>query len=471
MTAKIAEHKIILSQRQRLALDLFEDQRVVDLLFGGGAGGGKTILVCAWIILQCRNYPGIRIGLGRKELTRLKQTTVVTLLREAHALMGVKPGEFFYSDHKSTVTYINGSIVQLIDLAPLPSDPNFDRFGSLNFTHTVIEEVGEVARRAKDVFTSRKNRFMNAEYNIVGKSIATCNPAQSYVKTEYYKPYKELGGGEYQKWEYGNVEINGVMQPAYRAFIRSLATDNPYLPLNYIEVLRKLPDAERKRLLEGNWDFEDNDAMIFKSTTIDRCLVDAVISGEKYIGADIADTGSDQTIFTLIEGDTIVEQREINVDKNEAIGEQIALELIKYAQQNGLDSANAKNIGVDTLGVGASTRDFMRSKGWRINDFIAGAASTSNFKNLRGETIYGMGQALDQGKLKIFSRLKTLDKLREQLMAHEYTTEERTIVVKSKKTIKETLGRSPDHAESAYIAFWCSQGKRDPKRDTSRIIF
>lgn len=460
-----------LSKKQYLGLKLLNDPQIVDLLWGGGAGSGKTFLICTWIVMQCRDYPGVRIGLGRKELTRLKQTTVTTLLREVHQSLGIKIGEFIYSDHRANITYSNASSIQFVDLAPQPSDPNFDSFGSLNFTHCVAEEIGEVNTKARDMFFSRKNRFLNEKYKLVGKSVSTCNPSQNYAKVQYYKPYKNLGGGEYQKWEYGNVEINGEMKVAYRAYVPSLATNNPFLPQNYIEVLRKLPDAERKRLLEGNWDFEDNDAMIFKSTTIDRGLVDVVVSGEKYIGADIADTGSDQTIFTLIEGNTIVEQREINVDKNEAIGEQIALELIKYAQQNGIDSSKAKNIGVDTLGVGASTRDFLRSKGWRVNDFIAGAASTSNFKNLRGETIYGMGQALDQGKLKIFTRLKTLDKLREQLMAHEYTTEERTIVVKSKKIIKETLGRSPDHAESAYIAFWTSQGIKDPKRDTSRIIF
>ena len=95
--------KIQLSEKQKLALDLIDDLQIVDLLFGGGAGGGKSMLVCMWMILRCRNYPGIRIGLGRRELTRLKQTTVVTLLREAQPLLGVKAGEFVYSDHKGTI--------------------------------------------------------------------------------------------------------------------------------------------------------------------------------------------------------------------------------------------------------------------------------------------------------------------------------------------------------------------------------
>ena len=67
--------KLKLSQTQSLALRLLHDPTVVELLFGGGAGGAKSFIVCIWMVLECRNYPGIRIGLGREELKRLKQTT------------------------------------------------------------------------------------------------------------------------------------------------------------------------------------------------------------------------------------------------------------------------------------------------------------------------------------------------------------------------------------------------------------
>lgn len=460
------------SKTQKLALKLLNDPQITDLLFGGGAGGGKSLLVCLWAVLECLQYPGVRIGLGRKEITRLKQTTVVTLLREAHKLLNVQDGEFNYQEHKGLITYINGSGIQLVDLARQPSDPDCDRFGSLNFTHVIVEEVGEVGRKERDVFISRKNRFMNREYNLVGKSVATCNPSQNYIKAEYYKPYKNLGAGEWQKWEYGKVEIDGKLQTAYRAFIRSLASDNPFLPRNYIEVLRKLPEAERKRLLEGNWDYEDDDLMLFKAITIDRSLIDVIEAGPKCIGVDVADVGSDKTVLSLVEGNILVEQRTIEVQKTEAIGEQIAMEIIKYAQQNGLDHNQARKIGIDTLGVGASTRDFMRSKGWYVSEFIAGASVEDIiFKNLRGQTIYGLAQAMDKGEFKIYSRLQTIDTLREQLMAHEYTTEERKILVKPKKDIKETLGVSPDYAESAYIAYWVAQGNKDPRLQASRIVF
>ena len=75
-----------LSRKQKRALDLLNDPQVTDLLFGGGAGGGKSVLVCIWMVLQCRDYPGIRIALGRKEMKRLKETTIVERCREPFGL-------------------------------------------------------------------------------------------------------------------------------------------------------------------------------------------------------------------------------------------------------------------------------------------------------------------------------------------------------------------------------------------------
>ena len=460
--------QLSLTTKQKLGLKMLDDPTVTDILWGGGAGSGKTLIACIWMILQCRNYPGITIGLGRKELTRLKQTTIISLLQEAHPLLGIGKGEYRYNEHGGRIEYINGSSIQLIDLSRQPSDPNYDRYGSLLLTHVVIEEAGEIQRRARDVFISRKNRFRNREYNLVGKSITTCNPSSNFLKLDYYNEYLKLGGGDYQKWPHGQVEIDGKMTTAYRAFIRSLAYDNPFLPRNYIESLKQLPLMERKRLLEGNWDFENVDTMIFPPHNLDRALTEELKTGQRYLGVDIADTGGDKTVITLFEEDTFVEQKEVVVDKTKAIGEQITQEIIKYAQLNNIQP---KQIAIDGIGVGASCRDFLRSRGWYVQVFIAGAGSTENYRNLRSEVIWKMGQAFDKGEIKIYKGLLTMDKLREQLMAHEYETQERIIVVKPKQDIKEVLGVSPDYAESAYIAYWVAKGNTDPKQNINRIIY
>jgi len=54
----------------------------------GGAGGDESFLVCIWTVLERHNHAGIRIGLGREEVVRLKQTTAVTLLSKVHPALG-----------------------------------------------------------------------------------------------------------------------------------------------------------------------------------------------------------------------------------------------------------------------------------------------------------------------------------------------------------------------------------------------
>jgi phage terminase large subunit len=149
--------EITLSRKQQTAFQILDDPSVVEVTFGGGAGGGKSRLVCTWSSIQCRRYPGIRIGLGRKEVSNLRKTTAQTFLGEVHPVFGIKDGrDFRYAPLVDPgIYYANTSQVLFTDLAPAPSDPNYDRLGSLNLTHVIIEEAGEVVREAAKVFTSR----------------------------------------------------------------------------------------------------------------------------------------------------------------------------------------------------------------------------------------------------------------------------------------------------------------------------
>jgi phage terminase large subunit len=161
--------KLKLGQTQSLALRLLHNPTAVELLFGGGAGGAKSFIVCIWMVLECRNYPRIRIGLGREGLKRLKQTSLVTLLSKVPQIFGVKESEYAYSEQSGSITYANGSQILLIDMKYHPMDPEYDTFGSLGLTHVVIEEVGEVQEKGVRVLNTSKNRLMNKEYGIVGQ--------------------------------------------------------------------------------------------------------------------------------------------------------------------------------------------------------------------------------------------------------------------------------------------------------------
>ena len=66
------------SPRQEQALEILNDNIHTEIFYGGGAGGGKSYLGCAWLILNCIDYPGTRWLMGRAILKSLKESTLLT---------------------------------------------------------------------------------------------------------------------------------------------------------------------------------------------------------------------------------------------------------------------------------------------------------------------------------------------------------------------------------------------------------
>ena len=122
------------NQKQIEALELLEDQAHTEIGYGGGAGGGKSYLGVAWQWIRRIQYPNSRGFFGRKELKRLKQTTLATYFKfcRDHNIPESLRGKYNIQD--SSIRFANGSEIFLLDLAYIPSDPLFERFGSLEFT-------------------------------------------------------------------------------------------------------------------------------------------------------------------------------------------------------------------------------------------------------------------------------------------------------------------------------------------------
>ena len=121
-----------LSIKQTQAIDLLEDQIHNVICYGGGAGGGKSMLGCYFILKQCLKFPDTKWCIGRSRLKTLKETTLQSLF-ECCKLQGLKGGvDYNYNQVDSTIKFFRtGSMIILKDLFAMPSDPNFDALGSL----------------------------------------------------------------------------------------------------------------------------------------------------------------------------------------------------------------------------------------------------------------------------------------------------------------------------------------------------
>lgn len=425
--------------KQDLAWQLLLDLITTELLFGGGAGGGKSYLGCFWIIYSALKYSGSRWLLGRSVLSNLKKSTLLTLF-DVFKEFGLKKGNYNYNQQDNVITLYNGSQIYLVDLDYYPSDPNYDRLGSMEFTGGFIDEANQITARAKDVVKSRIRYKLDA-FGLIPKLLMTCNPAKNWVYTDFYKPFK-----------------TGTLSKG-TAFIQALAKDNPHNSPHYLESLKNLKDKIlRERLWFGNWEYDDDENALFHIDNITDLFTNSIDDGEKYITADIARLGRDRTVIMVWSGLKVIEIKVY--DKNRIDEANDILDTVSTKHQ----VPRSREL-VDEDGVGGGVVDYRKCKGFVGNSSpIQDKFSENkvNYLNLRSQCFYTLADVVRESKMAI--RTNNLEYQQfiteelEQIKARDVDKDSKLRII-SKDEIKQHLGRSPDFADSLMMRMWFEVNK------------
>ena len=104
---------------------------------------------------------------------------------------GIPDSDWKLNGQYNYIEFTNGSRIDLLDVAYKPSDPDYERFGSLEYTGGWLEEAGEIEFKAFDVLKSRIGRHMNKELEVKSKLLLTCNPNKGWLYRVFYKPSKD----------------------------------------------------------------------------------------------------------------------------------------------------------------------------------------------------------------------------------------------------------------------------------------
>jgi phage terminase large subunit len=414
----------ILFEKQRAALAaLANNSPYTEVLYGGAAGGGKSLLGCAWQIARRLKYPESRGLIGRSKLDALKKSTLRTFFEVAKSF-GLKSGTHYtFNGQTNIISFFNGSEIFLKDLFYYPSDPNFDSLGSTEYTDAFIDECPQITPKARDIVKSRL-RHKTKEYGISGKVLMTCNPAKGWVYNEFYDPFKY-----------------GTLAP-FRAFIQALPTDNPHLDPQYLQMLEQLPEHDRKRLLFGEWEYDTDIDRLFTYDDLHRLFRDETLTdGKRYITADVARLGKDKTVIGVWEGFTLIHVSEIEMSRiNETV------DAIRKLQQTYGVALN--QVLVDEDGLGGGVVDYLKCRG-----FVGGSKSvTGTTNNLRSDCYFKLAELLEKSKVSI-NLAKELPRFKDLLIQELDATRRKNpdldmkLQVISKDDIKKTLGRSPDYAD------------------------
>ena len=429
-----------LSIKQTTAIDCLEDDSTNVILYGGGAGGGKSLLGCYWVLKQCLKYPNTRYVIARSRLKNLKETTLKSFF-EVCAMQGLTANvDFTYNETKSLITiHQTKSEILLKDLFHYPSDPNFDSLGSMEITGAFIDEVSEITPMAYNVIQSRI-RYKLDKHKLIPKLLMTCNPSKGWVYSEFYKPYK-------------HNEL-----PKNHKFIQSLVTDNPNISKHYIEQLKRLDVLNQKRLLFGDWEYSDDDSQLVSIDALNDMFTNEFVKGNgtKYISVDVARYGRDKSVVCLWDGWYCF--KIITLDQNSI--DELARFVEGVANEHNVQRSN---IVADSDGVGGGFVDILKGCKSFVNN--SKALDNENFKNLKTQCYYKFAEKIMNGQIYISDKKFKNEIIMEFEMVKQHDVDkDNKLAITPKDKIKQLLGRSPDIADALIMRYFFELKK-------SRIVY
>jgi hypothetical protein len=417
-------------------LELLRDNKTNELLFGGGAGGGKTFLGCIWQSILSLAYPGIKSFIARDELKKIMQTTFITFNKVMTA-MEVPQSEWRLDGKYNYIEFKNKSRIDLLDVGYMPSDPLYERFGSSEYTVGWIEEGGDVHFGAYDILKTRVGRHLNDRYGLMRKILVTGNPSKNWQYLLFYKLFRE-----------GKL-------PENRAFIQSLVDDNLFGESGYKDALLSLTDTvQKERLLRGNWEYDNDKSALMPYDAIMDIFHNVVDDGPKYMTGDIARFGKDKTTIGVWSG--FVCSPIITKEKQ---GLNITAEDIRQISTD--HRVPYSRIAIDEGGVGGGVIDML---GGGVRGFIANASPfkqeekqagkkvyiPQNYANLKAQCAYLFAEKVNNREVAVLTddialREKIIQEL-EQIKRKDPDKDGKLDLV-PKDMIKENIGRSPDYSD------------------------
>jgi len=434
-----------LTNRQTEAYRALDDPSITDVLYGGAKGGGKSYFMCVWVfqlsvhianMFKLRPTPKpVHVGwMGRKQATDFTSTTLQTwqdVIPEDN--YQIKSGTERHPKH----ILIQGRIA--IDFGGLDRREDINKFNSAEYGFIALDQAEETAKDDVAVLQGSRRLKING-HPLYYKGLYTANPANCWLKDDFI-----------------------IDSAPYRKFIQALPSDNPHLPGSYIAMLKD-SFGHRPELLEaylyGSWNLADGVDQVIKAIWLEQAdgftQIKFKEKTRKFITADIARYGDNETVFYYMEDTDIVEepiiygQRGIDYTINR---------LTAWSREH----HNCPVI-VDEGGVGGGVVDLLPANGVIVIAADNGAKPKQSSKdamyrygNRRAEVWDTTAKKFNRGDVELHYKDS---KLRKQLCTPKYKYKNGRIYIESKEEITKRLGRgqSPDRADAYVNGLFYGQG-------------
>lgn len=312
-----------------------------EVLLSGAYGSSKSTALCLAILKECQ-IPNAQILLCRKTLTSLKRSTLGTLI---HGKKPVLPnGSYKYNKSDGTII-MNGSNAKIF----LMGLDEIEKVRSMNLSFVGVDEAIELT---ENEWLELMGRLRNEDGS--RRIVGATNP------------------GSPTHWLYNRFFV----EQGDREVICSTTLDNPYLPKDYIESLKTLPEDLYNRFVLGEW--RSLEGLIYPEWSQENIRKRDYGEFSSYLlGIDFGFTNPTAICLFGRDGDDNLHLIQ-EVKQNQLLISQIvskcepyhkleplvivdpsAPALIAELQQNGFNVQKADNIVLDGISV---TRDYIYKK-------------------------------------------------------------------------------------------------------------
>ena len=254
------------SERQQL----FHDATEFDVLYGGAAGGGKSVALVAEGLRACARYPGLRTLLIRRTFDELEESIFPALRKFDYGrALGGK-----WNGGKHELNFSNGSVFRFRYMETLQ---HASRRQGGEYQLLLVDELALMVPGVVELLKFERMRASGTQ-PVIGVR-ASSNPGGPN-----HGPTKQRYIDLTDHGEKVATDDNGLTI----RFIHAKATDNPHLDAGYHMRLNSIPDpARRAAMRDGDWD--QFAGMIFKEVNRELHTIEPIslpASWRRYQGVD-----------------------------------------------------------------------------------------------------------------------------------------------------------------------------------------
>lgn len=237
--------------------------------------------------------------------------------------------------------------------------------------------------------------------------------------------------------------------------------DNPFVPRDEVDKAKEELDFETFKQ-EFLAEYIDNQGALFRFDSLVDVFSNTITKESKrYMVVDIADDGSDKTIFSFWEGLEEYRREEFERLNTESI-------ISKIREYASLEKIPYSNIAVDAIGVGAGVASSSMLDGIigykssyapiktdqdivRLPNvsYTREAPLVSDYKNLRSQCVFTLADLCNNHKIasRVTGRFK--ERTIEELSFYQDASKgDGKRLATPKEDVAEAIGRSPDHSDT-----------------------